>query len=710
MDEQAIDLRGILNVFRRRFRFILTLIALTLILTTTALFVITPTYTATSKLLLDVVGKNLFDPDATAPSTALANALIDTEVEIINSRPVLEKAFTDLGLIDSKEHGVSLSAIEKISLFLGLDQATTPMSQEQRINGVFDEFKKKIRIRRQGFTFIINVATSTQNPKDAADIANAIALSHIALRQEEKVRSSNLAQTLFHERIAATRRLNEVAQQELEAYIPNNLREIIKLNKDPQIPILRDKVDAFTVKSKLNADMIEALNGSVDQIPSEVQKSTLVSEGLKILLHQRQELAAKVHGQSEQEFTAEQKRQLTQMDEELSRLIAQDLSVLRKNQEDDTQRAIAARNELTARVVQIAPASFISKLDALRVRAKVNNDMYTRLVERGTELQVQTDVQISNVSIVELAAAPLEPSFPNKLLVLAIAFVSAAGVAVGLAFVLDQYWGGITSEGQLADVILRRVVAVVPAFRPFTDVNGNKTNLVDVMDNAPSSNFAETIRRIRSEIDLAGAQRNRAVNDDVGRVVLVTSAVPSEGKTTVAISLAKSMAHAGAKVLLIDADFRKPSIHKFLELDGGSGLLEYLQNPDSVGGLTKSFTNKVIPNLDALVGQSQLGLAADSLVSNIGFERLIDSVAKLYDFVVIDTPPLLPVVDTSYLLHLADVAVFVVGFSTTSQQDVRKANMLLEKYLNSSANVVPVLNRSDSIALGYSANYESYFS
>ena len=114
MDEQAIDLRGILNVFRRRFRFILTLIALTLILTTTALFVITPTYTATSKLLLDVVGKNLFDPDATAPSTALANALIDTEVEIINSRPVLEKAFTDLGLIDSKEHGVSLSAIEKI--------------------------------------------------------------------------------------------------------------------------------------------------------------------------------------------------------------------------------------------------------------------------------------------------------------------------------------------------------------------------------------------------------------------------------------------------------------------------------------------------------------------------------------------------------------------------------------------------------------------
>lgn len=365
----------------------------------------------------------------------------------------------------------------------------------------------------------------------------------------------------------------------------------------------------------------------------------------------------------------------------------------------------AARNELTTRLIQIAPTSLVSKLDALRVRAKVNDELYQRLVERGSELQVQTGVQVSNISIAELAIAPSTPSFPNNLLTLLLSFIVATTSAIGLAFILDQYWGGVKSEEQLADIISRRVGSVVPSFQLPKDVHKVPMNLVEVMEFAPASNFVESIRRIRSEIELSNLSAPNFRVSGGGQTILVTSARQGEGKSTVAITLAKSFANAGARVLLLDADFRKPSVHNFLNIGGGPGLVEYLQNPLSIDGLAASLAKHVIPNLDVFVGQNHLGVSSDQLVSGDGLRRLIESAKKRYDYVVIDTPPLLPFVDTSYLLGYANVAVFVVGFQTTSQQDVRKADALLDKYLTPTTLVVPVLNRSDTIATAYGAEY-----
>jgi capsular exopolysaccharide synthesis family protein len=708
MEEQEIDLRGLYNVLRRRQKFIIAFTFLVVALTAAILFTITPRYTASAKMLLDVVGGNLLDPDATTPSISLANALLDSEVELIESDPTQLSAFDQLDLANTDEFGASLSAIEKLSVFLGMEAAGGTRTGEALFKNSFEKFKESVAVRRQGLTFIIEVKAESENPERAADMANGVADAHIQQKLNKHLEDSLNAQRLLDNRIDATRELVESSEDRLQRFIFNNLDEIENKTADLQLASLRSTLDRLEKESSERAALIEQLEKNQGNIDWENLTSNLVSDSLNRAIQQRQELEARLE-RSSPEDEAALKAELAGLEKQLDELASAELTVLSAEQTKAPELTRRVQTDLRQRVFEIElPPSILTELYQIRTNADVARDQYERLVARASELQARSEVQTSDIRVISPATAPRNPSYPNKRLILMLAFIAGVGIAVGLAFIFDQFLGGINSDGQLEDIVSKRVASVVPAYRlPKEHADG--IELTDAVELYPTSMFAESIRRIRSELDLSLRSNSRMGETGRGQVILVSSALPGEGKSTIAVSLAKATAISGSRTLIIDGDLRKPSVHKYLSIEPEAGLVEFLSAPNQSDKFSSSFKRNVKKNLDAVVGIARAGVPSDTLVSGSGFERLIASVKKHYDFVIIDTPPLLPVVDTSYLLGHADAAVLVVAFGKTSQSEVRKANRMLDQFLSEGVKTFPVLNKSDKIASGYGGQYDGYY-
>ena len=188
---------------------------------------------------------------------------------------------------------------------------------------------------------------------------------------------------------------------------------------------------------------------------------------------------------------------------------------------------------------------------------------------------------------------------------------------------------------------------------------------------------------------------------------MVSSAAPGEGKTTIALSLARAYALAGMSTLIIDADLRKPSIHKQLGMTASEGLLEYLANADSE--LKSIMTVDDGSGAQIVLGSRRSDVATDQLVASKTFERLVKAARGNFDVVILDTPPVGPVVDGLYLTRLVDAIVFVVKWSDTPQQEARGAVRSILGAKPDKVPVLAVLNQQASNASAYRGKYAGYY-
>lgn len=313
---------------------------------------------------------------------------------------------------------------------------------------------------------------------------------------------------------------------------------------------------------------------------------------------------------------------------------------------------------------------------------------YHGLLERSGALSVEAELQIADSRIVSAALAPMAPSFPNTQLILVAAGFIGLGLGVGLALITEHVVGGFTGENQLALVTQLPVVGTVPRQR----LAGGIEAVADAVIAAPLSPFAEAVRRVRAVTD---QHLRRAGNVGAGRgtVIVVASAVAGEGKSTLALSLARAFAQAGKKTLLIDCDLRDPAIHKLMGLAPGTGLVDYLSGRGRGEALAALARSEPETGLSVVVGAGRPDSPTDQLIAGSAFEDLIAAAARNFESVVLDTPPVLSVVDGQYVSQYADAVLFVVRWSSTAQAEVRKALARLEQAKNPQAPMLGVLNQ-----------------
>jgi capsular exopolysaccharide synthesis family protein len=272
------------------------------------------------------------------------------------------------------------------------------------------------------------------------------------------------------------------------------------------------------------------------------------------------------------------------------------------------------------------------------------------------------------------------------------------GVGLGLAFLNEYYVGGVASGSQLANLLPIPVGAVIP----LTQALRENASVADTVPLQPLSVFSESLRKLRASIDQAW--RGKASGC---KVIMITSAVPGEGKTSLALSLARTYALSGKNVLLIDADLRKPSLHKHVNAPPRGGLLEYLSGDAALAADPSFFLADTLSPASLVVGGGRPTQATDQLLQSETFAALIEMARARLDIVIIDTSPLVPVVDARYIAPYVDAALLVVRFSATTQTDLRYAYDQLSSALGPDALAFSVLSIDEQKSGNY--RYSGYY-
>lgn len=713
MEDQEFDLRSILGLLRRQFRLILVTVILVVAGAAVAVFALKPVYTASTLVLVDPSRKNLLDPEAQFTGGASDSARVDSEVELVKSETVLLRVVKDAGLLDDPEFGVKLGLRDTILAFLRIAQPTLPTGDEA-LQSVVGKLRDAITAQRRGLTYLISIQAKSLSPQNAARIANAVAELYIKEQLEAKVDATLASRDIIEARVTEASDAVTRSEGAFDDFISTNIDIITAQTGRTDIAALRQQLDELDAARSSEAAVAELVARSLSRRDWQAVADSLKSEAVTALQRQRdvlqRDLAGAVDGTQR---AIDLRAELGKLDAQLDASANAELTTMRQRIAAAQAQASDLRVQLRASVLDSnLPSDILTSMYALQQNAEIARTQYQTLLSRLKELEAQAYLQVPDSRIVSIALPPNEPSFPNPRLILALAGIAALGLGIGLAFLVENFVGGFTSEGQVQSVLKTNVASTVPRQKePKSAGRGDGASLADYVTGAPLSVFAEAVRRVRLGLEQAIRRaRGRVAHAPAGGgVILVTSAAPGEGKTTLALSLARAYALAGRSTLLIDCDLRKPGIHRQLGLEPSSGLLEYLTHTDNAPTLSSIVTVDEGSGAQVIVGSRRSDVATDQLLAGATFARLIRAAQKTFDVVILDTPPIGPVVDGLYLAQFADTIAFIIRWAKTSQQDARSAIASLQEAKRPETEIVTILNQQDASKSSYRSKYAGYY-
>jgi succinoglycan biosynthesis transport protein ExoP len=326
-----------------------------------------------------------------------------------------------------------------------------------------------------------------------------------------------------------------------------------------------------------------------------------------------------------------------------------------------------------------------------------NRTLYEGLLERLRTAGVQAGLESTEIDIVDNAVAPVSPTMRPRSTILIINALLGLIVGIIIAFVLDSLDTGLSSVAEIEAVSGLPSLALIPRIRRQTLEPGSSmvARHLGILSQ-PKSQFAEAFRALRTSLLLSTAGHEP-------QIILLTSATPSEGKTTVSINLAAVLAQRDVRVLLIDADLRRPTVHHRFGLNGKVGLTSVLTGNVTVEQAVQRVPE--LPNLDILVCGPVPPFPTEMLGSQT-MRSLLKQCKGIYTHIVIDSPPLLSVTDSVVLARDADAVVMIVRYGKSGKHAVRRARDLL---LRSGAPVTGIaLNAVDLNSPEYYSYYGYY--
>ncbi len=323
--------------------------------------------------------------------------------------------------------------------------------------------------------------------------------------------------------------------------------------------------------------------------------------------------------------------------------------------------------------------------------------LYQGLLSRMKDASVAATMISSNVSIIEYGNTPVYPWIPRNLLFIALAAVAGLMGGVGLAFVVEYFDTSIKTSEEMERFCRLPTLGVIPRFAKsgYKDDEGEDERIGLLALKEPKSMLSEAIRHVRTSMMLS-------ISGGPPESIIVTSPNPSEGKTTIAINLAVSLAMEGRKVVIIDADLRKPAIHKTFQQLSQPGLSNFITG---TSGKEEIIRPTEVDNLFFIPAGAVPPSPVD-LLNTAAFKELLEDLRAQFQHVIIDTPPLLGFADARLLANLVDGVLIVIKHHSTPRDAARLANQLLKQV---NARVIgAILNQVTTHKLGYGGYYYGY--
>ena len=310
----------------------------------------------------------------------------------------------------------------------------------------------------------------------------------------------------------------------------------------------------------------------------------------------------------------------------------------------------------------------LEELSRLKVGSESSGIDLGSTDDEEPEGQLWQASQLNNVRIMDYAKASF-PIKPRKRQNVALGLLVGIFLGGGLAFFLEYLDTSIRTIEDIEKYLSWPVLSIVPRFEQTVKGKASDSEIQPVVSKFPKSASAEAYRTLRTNIQLADL-------DNPPKSLVITSAIPLEGKSTTALNLAVALAQKEGKVLLVDADLRKSTIHKVLHLDNSSGLADLILNHSHLAASVKQSKN--IDNLWVLTGGS-LPSNPSELLGSSRMKTLVEQMRKEYEYVIFDTPPLMSVSDSAILASQADGILIVVSPGKVKGEIARRTKELLDR-------------------------------
>jgi capsular exopolysaccharide synthesis family protein len=645
-----------------------------------------PVYTSTALVQVDTTQKNLLDAQSGLPGLATDSGRIDGEVELAQSDTVLLRAIRDGNLLIQGSFVPKPTWLASLFDTLGLKTYAQPTGK-QLLDDVLDRLSRAVSVERRGLTFLIAVDARSESPDEAAAVANLIAQTYIATQLDGKVSAVLRSRDIIQARVADVSRALAASEDALDAFVDTNAASLAASGARADLAAIVAQLQAKAIEAEQVSTTIGSATSSLASSDWQSLTTMLQSDALRSLEERRLRTEGLLAEASPPE-SVNLRAELAAIEADLRGKTVAAIADLKNRSsvlasDQDNLRAKLASSDLASDLT----STQLTELYQLQQTARIARSQYDTLLARLKDLESQAYLQVADSRVVSEAIAPRRPSFPNMGLLFAMAAVVSMFAAVVLAFVRENFVGGIVSADQTRDLLKVESVVTVPRQRDFKGAR----SLPDLIGEAPLSVYSEAIRKIRLCVDQA---RGMGRADMDAQVILITSANPGEGKSTIALSLGHAYAQSGTTTLVIDCDLRKPSLHKLLDVPGENGLLDFLQATDDEKTLDSVVYVDPSNRLEVVVGAGRSLGATEELVTGAKFRALISVARQSFGVVILDTPPLGPVVDGAYLARFADTVVLVNKWASTSQSDARNAIATIRASARPETPVVAVLNQS----------------
>ena len=651
-DQGLVELSHYLWVLRRQ---AWRIAAFVVVCVTAALIIslrITPIYESTVVIDIDRrMPTTVIGQDARPTLTNDADQFLATQAQIIQSDSVLRPVVERYNLLEREEEYGDLDPEELQAL------AEAPIELRQ------------LKVKRPPNTYLLEVSYRASDPELAADVANAIARSY--LRHTYEIR---------YTAAAGLSEFMERQLEELRANMERSSNALAQYERELEIINPEEKTNILAARLlELNSEYTQA---QAERVAREAAYRTLENGGLEAAMTYRgRESLRKLRDRfadAKQEFAAIQAHYGENHPEyktaaanlaELRRLMENETANIKRQAEIEYRRALDRERMLQEELRKtkeefddLNARSF--EYQALKREADGDKELYEELLRKIKEATINASFENNAARIADPARPGHEPVFPNVLLNVLLTFLASALLGVGVAVIADLADDTIRDPEEVMRTLHTAVIGSLPEVKPWRGQLARVTcaanGSAEAHHGTTVSTYEEAIRTLRNSILLTDFDQRL-------RTILVTSAAPSEGKSTIAIHLAIAHAQQRRRTLIIDGDLRRPSVHKRFGVQATVGLSDAVVGRgnwrEAVVRLSELEDLHVLP-----AGRNSARRAADFI--GTGLDGILDEAAREYDLVIIDAPPLLGFPEPLQMAAMVDGVVVVTKAAQTSRRAV----------------------------------------
>jgi succinoglycan biosynthesis transport protein ExoP len=711
-----IHLLDYLRVLHKRRWTALTAFLVVVGLVTVYTFTATPVYSAAVQILIENENPNVVKFEEVYEQNKTSNDYYQTQYRILQSRLLARRTIEAEKLWDHATLATEPSAIagwldagaDSVRGIVGSqapdeESRATESGQQSRI---IDKFLDGLSVSPVRNSRLVGVSYRSPDPNLSARVANALARQYIEQNLEFKFLATKEATDFLNERTAEQRKAVEQSEQALQKYrektgavaLEDRQNIVVQRLSDLNTAVTRARTERIEKESIYNQiRAIQNDKSALETSPAILNNSFIqqLKAQLNELQRQRAQLAEKLGARHPEMVKAQSAIETTEF--RINAEVQKVVQALR----NDYQATLANEKALQASLdQQRAEAQELNRASiqygTLQRDAQSNQTMFAGLLERSRETGISGELKTSNIRVVDQAEVPRRPTSPNKPLNLGLALFGGAFLGIGLAFFFESLDNRIKQPDEIKTHLGLPFLGMIPAFL------AKDTQGPPLIGNGMPHEFSEAFRGIRTNVVFSTA-------DEGSKSIVVTSTRPGEGKSVVSANIAMSLALAGQRVLLIDADMRRPKAHELFGVSQEPGLSNLIVGESKASEVVRK---TMTPNLWLMSAGKHPPNPAELLGSR-RFREFMVSLRDHFDWVIIDSPPVMAVTDASIIAHSVTGVVFVVGSEMTGKGAAKAALEQLDsakaKYVGGILNRAEVHRNPYYYARYYHKDYNNYY-